>query len=173
WGASFLFMAEGLRATGPFGIAFLRIAVGCATLALLPAARRPLPRAAWPAVALLAVVWFALPLTLLPIAERHVTSATTGMLNGGVPLFAALVGALRSRRAPGARMALGLATGCAGTLLVALPTIGEGSSSASGVALILVALLSYGVAVHVARPLQQAHGALPVVVRALAIAGLL
>ena len=48
WGASFLFMAEGLRAVGPWGVAFGRLIVGVLTLSLLPAARRPLPGAAWP-----------------------------------------------------------------------------------------------------------------------------
>src|SRR4051794_623252 len=47
WGASFLFIAEGLRAVGPNGITFLRIAVGFATLAFFPAARKPIPREDW------------------------------------------------------------------------------------------------------------------------------
>src|SRR4051794_16586314 len=41
WGPSFLFIAEGLRAVGPAGVAFGRLAVGVLTLLLVPAARRP------------------------------------------------------------------------------------------------------------------------------------
>jgi len=40
WGASFLFIAEGLRSIGPSGVAFVRICIGFATLALFPSARR-------------------------------------------------------------------------------------------------------------------------------------
>lgn len=173
WGASFLFMAEGLEAVGPAGVALLRIVIGCATLALLPAARRPLPAAAWPAIARLGLVWFAIPLTLLPLAEQRVSSALTGMLNGAVPLFAALVGVLLTRRLPSSGMAAGLAVGLAGALLVAGPAVLESHNSAVGVLLILGALGSYGVAIHLARPLQQSHGALPVICRSLGCAALL
>ena len=47
WGASFLFIAEGLRSLGPNGVAFLRIAIGFATLALFPSARKPVARKDW------------------------------------------------------------------------------------------------------------------------------
>jgi drug/metabolite transporter (DMT)-like permease len=47
WGASFLFIAEGLKAIGPNGIAFVRLCIGFATLILFPAARRPVERSAW------------------------------------------------------------------------------------------------------------------------------
>ena len=41
WGASFLFIAEGLEAVAPNGVTFTRIAIGFLTLSLFPAARRP------------------------------------------------------------------------------------------------------------------------------------
>jgi drug/metabolite transporter (DMT)-like permease len=170
WGASFLFIAEALEAVGPNGITFARILVGFATLALIPAARRTVPRRAWGGIALLSVVWLAFPLSMFPYAEQRVSSALTGMLNGANPLFTAIVAALLARRLPARAIAVGLAVGLIGAVLVALPALGEGRSSAVGVALILVALLSYGVALNVMRPLQQEHGALPVIWRAQAIA---
>lgn len=69
WGASFLFIAEGLRAIGPNGVGFVRICIGFATLALFPAARKPVAREDWGSVALLGVLWFAFPLLLFPYAE--------------------------------------------------------------------------------------------------------
>ncbi len=38
WGASFLFIAEGLQAVAPMGVTFVRIAVGFLTLTLVPSA---------------------------------------------------------------------------------------------------------------------------------------
>jgi drug/metabolite transporter (DMT)-like permease len=56
---------------------------------------------------------------------------------------------------------------------MALPTVGQGRSTALGVLLILAALVSYGFALNVARPVQQRQGALPVIWRAQAVALLL
>jgi drug/metabolite transporter (DMT)-like permease len=170
WGASFLFIAEALRSIGPNGVTFVRILVGFATLALLPSARRPLARSDWAAVSLLGVLWLAFPLSMFPFAEQRVSSALTGMLNGATPLFTALVAAGLARRAPSRGVSAGLAVGMTGAVLVAWPTMHEGRNSLEGVLLILAALVSYGFALNLARPLQQRHGALPLIWRAQAVA---
>ncbi len=173
WGASFLFIAEGLEAVGPAGVTFIRIAVGFLTLALFPGAWKAVPRADWGAVALLGVVWMAFPLSMFPFAEQRVSSAVTGMLNGAVPLFVAIIASLLVRRLPARGILAGIGVGILGGVLMAIPSFGAGASSAVGIGLILAALLSYGVALNVARPLQQKHGALPVIWRAQAVALLL
>jgi drug/metabolite transporter (DMT)-like permease len=170
WGASFLFIAEGLQALGPNGVTFVRILVGFATLSLFPAARRPVAREDRWRIIGLGFVWFALPLSLFPFAEQRVTSALTGMLNGAVPIFVALVAALLTRRPPTRGVAVGLAVGLLGAVLVALPSLNEGASSASGVMMILLALSFYGLALNLARPLQMRNGALPVLWRAQGVA---
>ena len=53
---------------------------------------------------------------------------------------------------------------------MAWPSLHQGRSSVIGVLLILAALVSYGFAINLARPLQQRNGALPVVWRAQATA---
>jgi drug/metabolite transporter (DMT)-like permease len=55
-------------------------------------------------------------------------------------------------------------------LLIAIPTANKTSSSAFGVVLIMSALCCYGIALNLAVPLQQKHGALPVIVRAQVVA---
>jgi drug/metabolite transporter (DMT)-like permease len=107
---------------------------------------------------------------MFPYAERHVSSALTGMLNGAVPLFIAIVAAGMARRWPSRDIALGLAVGLAGGVLMGLPTLGQGRSTVLGVLLILAALVSYGFALNIARPVQQRNGALPVIWRAQALA---
>src|SRR5579862_4947169 len=101
WGASFLFIAEGLESLTPNGVTFVRIAIGFVTLSVtfvriaigfvtlsvFPAARRPVGREDRGSIALLGVLWLAFPLSMFPFAEQHVSSALTGMLNGATPLF--------------------------------------------------------------------------------------
>ena len=36
------------------------------------------------------LIWVAVPFTLFPLAEQHINSAVTGLLNGAMPIFAAL-----------------------------------------------------------------------------------
>ena len=173
WGASFLFIAEGLKVIGPAGVTFVRILVGFLTLSFVAQARGPVVPSDRKSMALLGFLWMAFPLSMFPFAEQRVSSAITGMLNAAVPLFAAIVASVLARRLPSRGVAIGLAVGLTGALLMAWPTINEGRSSADGVLLILAALISYGVAINLARPLQQRNGALPVIWRAQATALLL
>jgi drug/metabolite transporter (DMT)-like permease len=169
WGASFLFIAEGLAAVAPNGVTFTRIAIGFVTLSLFPSVRRPVARADWAGTAWLGVLWFAFPLSMFPFAEQHVSSALTGMLNGATPLCVAAVASLLAHRLPERGILIGLAVGLGGAIVMALPAMG-GSSSAFGIGLIAMALVSYGIALNVARPLQQRNGAIPIVWRALGVA---
>ena len=166
WGASFLFIAEGLQSVGPNGLTFARILVGFVVLGLVPSARRPIPRADRGKVLLLGLIWLALPLSMFPLAEQRVSSALTGMMNGANPLFVAIVAAAFSRRLPGRDVLVGLGVGLAGTVLVALPSLTLGGSSLVGVLLILTGVTCYGFALNLARPLQLRNGALPVIWRA-------
>jgi drug/metabolite transporter (DMT)-like permease len=90
------------------------------------------------------------------------------MLNGGTPLFVAVVASVIARRLPPRGQVLGLAIGFGGVVLIALPSIRESSSSMFGVVLILIALVMYGFSLNVASPLQQQYGSLPVFLHHLA-----
>jgi drug/metabolite transporter (DMT)-like permease len=169
WGASFLFIAEGLEAVAPNGVTFARIAIGFLTLSLFPSARKPVARADWAGTAALGVLWLAFPLSMFPFAEQHVSSALTGMLNGATPLFVAAVASLLASRLPERGVMVGLVVGFGGAVVMALPVL-RGGNSAFGVGLIMAALVSYGIALNIARPLQQRNGAVPVMWRALGVA---
>jgi drug/metabolite transporter (DMT)-like permease len=171
WGSSFVFIAEGLEAFRPGLVALLRLALGTAALALAPPVRRRIPREDWPRIVLLALVWMAIPLLLFPIAQDlGVASSVAGMINGGMPLFAAVFAWILLRRPPGPRQAVGLVLGFAGVVLVTLPEVRGTTSTAVGALLALLATALYGLAANVTVPLQQRHGALPVVFRAQLVA---
>jgi drug/metabolite transporter (DMT)-like permease len=176
WGASFLFIAEGLAAVSPIGVAFTRILVGFLILSVVPAVRRPIARSDRTKIAILGVIWMAFPLTMFPFAEQHVSSALAGMLNGAVPLFVAATASVLARRPPAPPILAGLAVGFLGAILIALPGMtaaGDPHGQMIGVLLILAALVSYGFAYTLSGPLQQRNGALPVVWRALGVAVIL
>jgi drug/metabolite transporter (DMT)-like permease len=170
WGSSFFLIAEGLDAFSPFLVTWLRLVFGFMVIAAVPVTRRTVPRATWPRLATLGVVWMAVPLSLFPFAEERVSSSVTGMLNGATPVFTAIVAALVVRGLPPRRQLLGLFIGVVGIVLIASPSWSEGSSSASGVVMILVALACYGVALNIAAPLQRRLGGLPVIGRTLFVA---
>ncbi|HEX4902391.1 MAG TPA: DMT family transporter [Acidimicrobiales bacterium] len=172
WGSSFLFIAEALDSIEPGLITWGRIGLGAAVLNAVPRARVRLDRADRFRMVLLSLLWVAVPFTLFPLAEQHISSALTGMLNGSMPLFAALVAGLLLRSPPGPAQAAGLGVGLAGTLLVSLDGLDEGGRAWVGVVLALAATVCYGFAINIAAPLQRRYGSLAVMARMLLLATL-
>lgn len=166
WGASFLFIAEGLEAFEPFFIAWGRVLLGAMALALFPASRAHIRREDMPRVGMLAFIWMAFPLTLFPIAQQWIDSALAGMLNGAVPLFAAGFAAAFLGRLPRHLQAVGLGIGFGGVVLIALPATDGASATVLGIVLVLVAVACYGLSINIAVPLQQKYGSLPLINRA-------
>lgn len=170
WGSSFLFISIGLEHFTPAQVAFLRITLGALTLLTLPAARRGVDRADLPRIALLGLLWVGIPFMLFPLAQQWVDTSVAGMINGGMPLWAALVATIIARRLPPGQVGVGLLAGFAGILLISLPTLEVGGSTAQGAGLILLATILYGVSLNLAVPLQRRYGGQAVMLRAQATA---
>lgn len=166
WGSSFLFIAIGLQAFEPAVVTFARLGLAAATLALVPAARRPVERADLPRIALLGVIWQGIPLLLFPIAQQWIDSSLAGMLNGAMPLATALIATLLLRRLPGRLQLIGLMVGFAGVVAISWPAVQNADATALGTALVLLAITLYGISANLAVPLQQRYGSLPVLLRA-------
>jgi drug/metabolite transporter (DMT)-like permease len=168
WGASFLFIEVGLEAFHPGLVTWLRVGFGALFMAALPQARSAhIERSDRPRVALLSVVWVAIPLTLFPIAQQWIDSAVAGMLNGAVPIFTAIIASILLQQLPGRLQILGLLVGFAGIVAIAFPAVETGQTAALGVALVLVATICYGFATNIVTPLQQTYGSIPVMARML------
>ncbi len=170
WGASFVLIAVGLDAFEPGVVTMLRVGLGAVTLAFFPGARRPIDRADWPRLAVIAATWTALPFTLFPVAQQWINSAVAGMLNGAMPILAALVASLLLRSLPGRTQAIGLGVGFVGIVLISAPTMGESESALLGVVLVMVAVVFYAISVNIVTPLQQRYGSVPVIARMLWVA---
>jgi drug/metabolite transporter (DMT)-like permease len=133
---------------------------------LVPKARGRVAREDLKRIALLSLVWMAIPFFLFPVAEQRISSALAGMMNGAVPLFAALFASMLLRRVPGRNQLTGLIVGFAGVLAIAWPALGGARVTTVGVLLVLMAVIFYGLSINLAVPLQQRYGALPVLLRA-------
>lgn len=170
WGASFLLIAIGLDSLEPGVVTLVRVSFGAATLWLIPAEGVRIARADWPRLVAVSIIWVGVPFTLFPLAEERINSAITGLLNGATPMFTALVAVLFfGRRTTGPQL-LGVFVGFAGVVLISLPSLGEGSSQALGVAMVVLATACYGVATNLIAPLQARYGSRAVMARMLALA---
>jgi drug/metabolite transporter (DMT)-like permease len=172
WGASFLLIDIGLDAFRPGLITMMRVTLGAITLSVLP--RQPITlepadsrRLIW-----ISVIWVAIPFTLFPLAEQHINSATTGLLNGATPIFTAVIAAAMYRQRPTSSVMSGLIVGFVGVALISVPTINQGSSEATGVAMVVAATFCYGVATNLASPLLRKYGPLVVMRRILVLAAI-
>jgi drug/metabolite transporter (DMT)-like permease len=166
WGASFLYIDIALDHFAPGLVAFGRVFFGAVTLTAVPGARRQVRREEWPQIALLGVLWMAVPFMLFSVAQQWIDSSLAGMINAAAPLFTAVVAGIVVRHLPGRIQAVGLAVGFAGVVAISWPSLGEGESTGLGVGLVLLATVLYGFAFNLAAPLQRRNGALPVIWRA-------
>lgn len=180
WGSSFLLIAIGLEDLTPGMVTFVRVGSGALTLVVLKLgellrgrAGRPtttIDRADLPAVLLLSVAWVAVPFTLFPLAQEHINSALTGLLNGATPIFVAVIGTFLTGVRPRGLVFGGLVIGFLGVVVLSLPSLGEGSSQARGVLLVVAATVCYGLAINVAGPLQRRYGAVTLMSAVLTLA---
>lgn len=173
WGSSFFFIELALDAFSPGLVTFLRVSLGALALFLVPAARTAVSPADWPRLALLGLIWVAVPFTLFPVAQQWIASSMAGMLNAAMPIFTALVSVGLARRLPGPWQAAGLVVGLVGILAIGWESLGEGSTTALGVLLVMAAVGCYAVSVNLAVPLQQRYGTLRVMLRVLVVATVL
>ncbi|HET7847314.1 MAG TPA: DMT family transporter [Acidimicrobiia bacterium] len=166
WGSSFLFMAIGLDAFHPGLVTWLRLGFGAGVMALLPQARKSrVPRTEAPRIAVLGLIWLAIPFTIFPIAQQWIDSAVAGMLNGSTPIFTAVIASILLWHLPGRLQMIGLVVGFAGILAIALPSAGEGTTAAIGVVLVVLATVCYAFATNIVVPLQQRYGSIAVMAR--------
>lgn len=170
WGSSFLLIAIGLESLHPGLITWMRVGFGALALAAFPSTRRKIETSDRKTLLTLSVIWVGIPFTLFPLAEQHINSAVTGLLNGATPIFAALIGGLFFARPARGTQRLGLIVGFLGMAIVSIGGASSGGETAmSGILMVLVATFFYGVSVNVAGPLQQKYGSLPVMAKMLAL----
>jgi drug/metabolite transporter (DMT)-like permease len=158
WGSSFLLIDIAIRNFHSAVVPFGRTGFGVLALMLFPSARKPIAKEHWSRLLVLGFTWMALPFLLYPLAEHTVSSSITSMMNGALPVVVAVVTAIWVRILPSPRRIIAVVIGFSGIALIALPSTSHGTAAdTKGILLLIVALLSYAVAINVARPLQAIY----------------
>jgi drug/metabolite transporter (DMT)-like permease len=148
WGASYMFIAIGLRDLSPSMVAFVRVAL--AALVLLPLA--------WMQGALVGlrgiVGWLALvgavqvagPFVLIGAGEEEISSGLAGILVAAAPLFTALLAIWvdHEERSTGLRL-VGIGVGLGGVALLLGVDLGGGGAELVGGLMVVLAALGYAI----------------------------
>lgn len=151
WGSSFILMKRGLEVFSPIEIGALRIAI--AFLVLLPFALRHLkgiPKDKWKWLLLPGLIGNTIPAFLFPLAQTHLMSSVTGVLNGLTPLTTIIIGALLFQQRIPSKKLLGLVIGFAGAVLLSTAKAEGGFGSINAYAFyVVLATICYGTSVNV------------------------
>ncbi|MEY4469509.1 MAG: hypothetical protein RLZZ87_833 [Actinomycetota bacterium] len=148
WGCSFIFIKSGLEFLSPIGVAFIRCALGAATLYTYARYKKiELPRGLqsyfhiW-VVSLLLNVF---PGIFFALAETEVTSILAGIINAVTPLMTLIAILLVNRsEKPKSGQIVGLFIGFAGVLIVLGAWNGLGDNPWWAVGILLLAVTCYG-----------------------------
>jgi len=150
WGGSFFFAALALRGFPPLTLVAGRVLIAAAALVLACRAfgiRLPRSRAAWLACAGMGLLNNALPFTLIVAGQQHIPSGLAAVVNAATPVFAVLCAHLLTadEKLTANRLA-GALTGLTGVMVLAGPAAISrgGAGELLGIALCLLACLSYG-----------------------------
>lgn len=155
WGWSFFLVKKSLPGFTPWSVAFGRTLLGALTLIVILQIRGlKLPRDGrlWRHLAVLAVVSNAIPIGTQSVAQAHITSTLTSVLNATTPLFTALIAAVAMNDRLRRPQVVGLVLGFFGVVIAAgLGGDDVRGAALFGVILMLVSTLSYGVGFNYAR----------------------
>ena len=162
WGCSFIFIKLGLEFLTPFGVAFVRCALGALTLLLIAKWRGySLPKD--PMVRLhlwvVAVLLNVIPGIFYAWAETVVTSVLAGIINAVTPLMTLLaIMAVNRQEKPKAFQIIGLFIGFLGVLTVLGAWNGLGDNPLWAIVVLMSAVTCYGISFPYTRRFVMPHG---------------
>ena len=162
WGCSFIFIKLSLEFLTPFGVAFVRCALGALTLLLIAKWRGySLPKDPmvrfhlWVVAVLLNVI----PGIFYAWAETVVTSVLAGIINAVTPLMTLLaIMAVNRQEKPKAFQIIGLFIGFLGVLTVLGAWNGLGDNPLWAIVVLMSAVTCYGISFPYTRRFVMPHG---------------
>jgi drug/metabolite transporter (DMT)-like permease len=148
WGCSFIFIELGLEFLTPFGVAFIRCALGAITLLIFTKIRKvelPADRKIWQKLWVVAMLLNVIPGVLFAFAQQYVTSVLASIINAGTPLMTLvfmLIVFREEKLKP--EQIIGLIIGALGVLTVVGVWKDLGDNQLVGVIALLIAISCYG-----------------------------
>ena len=148
WGCSFIFIELGLEFLTPFGVAFIRCALGAITLLIFTKIRKvdlPKDRKIWQKLWVVAMLLNVIPGVLFAFAQQYVTSVLASIINAGTPLMTLvfmLIVFREEKLKP--EQIIGLLIGALGVLTVIGVWKDLGDNQLVGVIALLFAVSCYG-----------------------------
>ncbi len=173
WGMSFMFNAILLQEVGPYVVAAGRVgfgALGCWAYLLLRGIDGRLPLRTVLALVAFGGLAYAAPFTFYALGQQHIASGVAGIVNATTPGFAVVVAHFwpKGERATWLK-SVGVLCGVAGIVVLSLPLLQSGESSAAWAVLItLCAPVCYAFSVNFARSFRALD---PVVLVSWALTG--
>lgn len=148
WGCSFIFIELGLEFLTPFGVAFIRCALGAITLLIFTKIRKvdlPADRKIWQKLWVVAMLLNVIPGVLFAFAQQYVTSVLASIINAGTPLMTLvfmLIVFREEKLKP--EQIIGLLIGALGVLTVVGVWKELGNNQLVGVIALIIAVSCYG-----------------------------
>jgi len=148
WGCSFIFIELGLEFLTPFGVAFVRCALGAITLLIIVKVRKialPKDKSTWRKLWIVALMLNVVPGILFAFAQQYVTSVVAGIINATTPLMTMVFMLLLFREQKlKSEQIMGLLIGATGVMVVLGIWKGIGDNQLIGVVALLLAVSCYG-----------------------------
>lgn len=148
WGCSFIFIELGLVFLSPFGVTFVRCALGAITLLIFAKARNvelPKGKAIWKKLWVVAMLLNVVPGVLFAFAQQYITSALAGIINATTPLMTLIFMLLIFREEKIKReQVYGLLIGALGVMTVMGVWKELGGNQLIGIIALLIAVSCYG-----------------------------
>ena len=148
WGCSFIFIELGLEFLTPFGVAFIRCALGAITLLIFTKIRKvelPADRKIWQKLWVVAMLLNVIPGVLFAFAQQYVTSVLASIINAGTPLMTLVFMLIIFREEKlKPEQIIGFIIGALGVLTVVGVWKDLGDNQLVGVIALLIAISCYG-----------------------------
>lgn len=148
WGCSFIFIELGLEFLTPFGVAFIRCALGAITLLIFTKIRKvdlPKDGKIWQKLWVVAMLLNVIPGVLFAFAQQYVTSVLASIINAGTPLMTLVFMLIVFREEKlKSEQIIGLLIGALGVLTVVGVWKELGNNQLVGVIALLIAVSCYG-----------------------------
>ena len=148
WGCSFIFIELGLEFLTPFGVTFIRCALGAITLIIIARIRKinlPTDRKVWQKLWVVALLLNVIPGVLFAFAQQYVTSVFASIINAATPLMTLVFILVIFREEKLKREQIfGLLIGALGVMTVVGVWKELGDNQLIGVIALLIAVSCYG-----------------------------